>query len=89
VPACPHFGDIAREIATAISFCAGEIAGPIRLTGHSAGGHLVTRMISGEPLLLPDAVLKRIAGVVSISGVHDLRPLMRTDMNDYPAYRHG
>jgi arylformamidase len=26
--------------------------------------------------------LKRIAGVVSISGVHDLRPLMRTEMND-------
>ncbi len=80
---CPdaRIGDIAREIATAVSFCAGEIAGPIRLTGHSAGGHLVTRMISGEPLL-PEAVLKRIAGVVSISGVHDLRPLMQTEMND-------
>lgn len=80
---CPdaRIGDIAREIATAISFCAGEIAGPIRLTGHSAGGHLVTRMISGEALL-PEAVLTRIAGVVSISGVHDLRPIMRTEMND-------
>lgn len=80
---CPNarIGDIAREIATAISFCAGEVAGPIRLTGHSAGGHLVTRMISGEALL-PEAVLERIAGVVSISGVHDLRPLIRTEMND-------
>jgi arylformamidase len=79
---CPdiRIGGIAREIAAAITHAAGRIAGPIRLTGHSAGGHLVTRMISGEALL-PDAVLKRIAGVVSISGVHDLRPLIRTDMN--------
>lgn len=80
---CPdaRIGDIAGEIAAAVRFCAGEIAGPIRLTGHSAGGHLVTRMISGEALL-SEAVLKRIEGVVSISGVHDLRPLMRTEMND-------
>jgi arylformamidase len=69
------------EIAAAIGFAAGAIAGPIRLTGHSAGGHLVTRMISGEPLLSAD-VLGRVAGVTSISGVHDLRPLMRTEMND-------
>lgn len=80
---CPEarIGDIAQEIAAAISFCAGEVSGPIRLTGHSAGGHLVTRMISGEALL-SDTVLERIAGVVSISGVHDLRPIMRTGMND-------
>lgn len=80
---CPDnsISGIAREIATAIEFAAGEVAGPIRLTGHSAGGQLVTRMISGAPLL-PDAVLARIAGVTSISGVHDLRPLMHTEMND-------
>mgnify|MGYP000044142974 CR=1 FL=1 len=80
---CPdaRISGISREIAAAIAFCASEIAGPIHLTGHSAGGHLVTRMISGDALL-PDAVLARIAGVVSISGVHDLRPVMRTAMND-------
>ena len=80
---CPDnriFG-IGREVATAISLAAKEIAGPIRLTGHSAGGQLVTRMISGVPLL-PEAVLDRIEGVTSISGVHDLRPLMRTEMNE-------
>jgi arylformamidase len=38
-------------------------------------------MISGSPLLPPE-VLGRIAGVTSISGVHDLRPVMRTEMND-------
>lgn len=80
---CPDnsISGIAREIAAAIGFAAGEVAGPIRLTGHSAGGELVTRMISGAPLL-SDAVLARIAGVTSISGVHDLRPLMRTEMNE-------
>ncbi|WP_417436349.1 alpha/beta hydrolase [Hoeflea sp.] len=72
---------IAREIAAAVSFAAKEVSGPIRLTGHSAGGQLVTRLISGTPLL-DDEVLGRVAGVVSISGVHDLRPLMETEMND-------
>jgi arylformamidase len=80
---CPQarISDIGGEIAAAISFAAGAIAGPIRLAGHSAGGHLVTRMISGEPLL-PADVLGRVAGVTSVSGVHDLRPLMLTEMND-------
>ena len=80
---CPDnsISGIAAEIAAAISFAAAEVGGPIRLTGHSAGGQLVTRMISGAPLL-PDAILSRIAGVTSISGVHDLRPLMHTEMND-------
>jgi arylformamidase len=80
---CPdaRISGISGEIAAAITFCASEIEGPIHLTGHSAGGHLVTRMISGDALL-PDALLARIAGVVSISGVHDLRPVMRTAMND-------
>lgn len=80
---CPdaRISEISGEIATAIAFCASEIKGPIHLTGHSAGGHLVTRMISDD-VLLPDSVLARISGVVSISGVHDLRPVMRTAMND-------
>jgi len=80
---CPEnrIAGIGREIAAAIALAATQVAGPIRLTGHSAGGQLVTRMISGTPLL-SDEVLGRIAGVTSISGVHDLRPLMRTEMND-------
>jgi acetyl esterase/lipase len=80
---CPEnsISGIAQEIAAAIGAAAKEVSGPIRLTGHSAGGQLVTRMISGTPLLPPE-VLGRIAGVTSISGVHDLRPVMRTEMND-------
>lgn len=57
------------------------IAGPVHLTGHSAGGHLVTRMASNTSPL-PEAVRARIGNVVSISGVHDLRPLMRIANNE-------
>lgn len=79
---CPEVrvADITNEVARAIAVAAEMIAGPIRLTGHSAGGHLVTRMISATSPL-PPAVRDRVAVSISISGVHDLRPMMRTAMN--------
>jgi acetyl esterase/lipase len=70
---------ITAEVATAIGVAAGLVAGPIRLAGHSAGGHLVTRMVCKG--VLADDLAQRIVQVVSVSGVHDLRPLMRTQMN--------
>lgn len=79
---CPQarVGDIVREIGAAISDAAGDIDGPIHLTGHSAGGHLVTRMVAaGSPL--PADIRARVKTVVSISGVHDLRPLVATGLN--------
>ncbi len=72
---------ITREIGRAIEHVAGLVAGPVRLAGHSAGGHLVTRMTCSDSSL-PQSVLRRIQHVVSISGVHDLRPLLRTQMNE-------
>ena len=80
---CPdaRISDIAREIASAIAAVAGEVDGPLVLSGHSAGGQLAARMVSGEPVLAP-ALRDRIAGVVPISGVFDLRPIRRTTMND-------
>lgn len=73
--------DITAEIAAAIAAAAAAIvAGPIRLAGHSAGGHLVTRMLCDDGRLEP-AVYNRIAATLSISGLHDLRPLMQTKMN--------
>jgi acetyl esterase/lipase len=56
------------------------IEGPLYLTGHSAGGHLVTRMISATSPL-PDSVRARVRHTVTISGVHDLRPMLKTAMN--------
>src|SRR5436190_3067181 len=79
---CPdiRIGGIVREIGAAISFAAKEVEGPLYLAGHSAGGHLVSRMIA-QPVVLPEDVRRRITHVVSISGVHDLRPMMKTAMN--------
>jgi acetyl esterase/lipase len=79
---CPdiRISGIVGEIARAVAAAAGIVEGPVRLTGHSAGGHLVTRIICADSPL-PAAVRTRIANTVSISGVHDLRPMMRTRMN--------
>lgn len=80
---CPDIrvGGIVREVGAAIEAAAGMIGGAIRLTGHSAGGHLVSRMIcTSSPL--PESVRNRIVNTVSISGVHDLRPMMATAMNE-------
>lgn len=72
---------ITRQVADAIAVLAARIPGPIRLAGHSAGGHLVSRMACLDAPL-PAGVQGRIAHVLSISGLHDLRPLMRTTLND-------
>jgi len=76
-----RIGGIVREVGQAVGHAAELVPGPIRLTGHSAGGHLASRMVA-EPSPLPTAVLARVAHVVSISGLHDLRPLMRISMNE-------
>lgn len=76
---CPdaRISQITREIGTAISAAADLVAGPIALAGHSAGGHLVSRMAC-EDAPVAATVAARLAGIVSISGLHDLRPLRRT-----------
>ncbi len=71
--------EITAQIACAIECAAAQVSGPIHLTGHSAGGHLVTRMLCTDTRL---AVRERVAHVLSISGVHDLRPLMAAQMNE-------
>ncbi|AUR08996.1 alpha/beta hydrolase [Phaeobacter inhibens] len=78
---CPEvrIADITQQIATAVTAIAAEVEGPISLAGHSAGGHLVARMLDRE--LLPEEVGERIAAVVPISPIADLRPLLRTTMN--------
>ena len=79
---CPdvRIGDITTQIAQAICHAAAQIpTGPLTLAGHSAGGHLVARMLA--PKTLPTPIAARIAQVVPISPVADLRPLLKTDMN--------
>ena len=81
-PLCPDvsIADITRHVGMAIEAAASAVSGPIFLTGHSAGGHLVTRMVSATTPL-SQATQDRIVHTLSLSGVHDLRPLMRTTMN--------
>ncbi|MCO5156245.1 MAG: alpha/beta hydrolase fold domain-containing protein [Aquamicrobium sp.] len=80
---CPdiRISGIVGEVARAVEAAAGMVEGPVRLAGHSAGGQLVTRMICADSPL-PGAVRARIVNTVSISGLHDLRPLIRTKMNE-------
>jgi acetyl esterase/lipase len=70
-----------REVAASIEQAATEVSGPIRLIGHSAGGHLVTRMLCAD-VPLAAGVRSRIAHVVSLSGLHDLRPFLKLAMNE-------
>jgi acetyl esterase/lipase len=72
---------ITRSIVRFLASAAQTVAGPIALAGHSAGGHLATRMLCRDVALAGGAA-ERIARTVSISGVHDLRPLLRTQMNE-------
>lgn len=66
---CPdvHVSDITQQIDAAVR----GLQGPLRLTGHSAGGHLVARL-AGMP---------NVARVLPISAVTDLTPLLQTKMN--------
>ena len=78
---CPDvaIAEITRQTAVAVQAAAARVDGPIVLAGHSAGGHLVARVCTDE--LLPAPVFTRIAHVMPISPVSDLRPLLNTSMN--------
>ncbi|MGI9507535.1 MAG: alpha/beta hydrolase [Geminicoccaceae bacterium] len=75
---CPEarIRDISKEIGQFLEKVAAAFPLPIHLSGHSAGGHLATTSDALDRL--PD---QRVVKVVSISGVHDLRPLLKTSMN--------
>lgn len=79
---CPdvRITQITRQVASALAHVAGRTQGPIALAGHSAGGHLVARMM--DPLITPSDIRGRIAQVMPISPVADLGPLMETSMNE-------
>lgn len=74
-----HICEITQQIARAIDAAAKATQGPIVLTGHSAGGHLVARMRCTDVAL---TAADRLQNIVPISPLSDLRPLMQTTMND-------
>lgn len=75
-----RISEITREIARAVEAAAALVPGPIRLAGHSAGGHLISRMLCADVEMNP-TVRARIRKAVPISPVGDLRPLLDTSMN--------
>lgn len=80
---CPEnrIAGIGKEISAAITKAAELVGGPIVLTGHSAGGQLVARMMTTTSPL-GETIRKRIRHILAISGLHDLRPIMRRSMNE-------
>ena len=72
---------ITQQVQKAITVASEAVSGPIVLTGHSAGGHLVAHTMCTDSAL-PQSVLARIKHCLPISGVFDLRPLLWTAMND-------
>lgn len=81
-PLCPEvrIAAITRSIAAAVSALAAQVAGPIVLAGHSAGGHLALRMVCPDTAL-PGAVRGRLRRVMAISPLADLAPLIEMPMN--------
>ena len=75
-----RIAEITTEIAAATNAVAKLGSGPLRLAGHSAGGHLVARMMCRD-VPLSDQAAQRLDRVVSVSGLHDLRPLRRLAKN--------
>ena len=73
-----------QEIARAVEVAAGLVAGPVVVTGHSAGGHLSARMGCADVTL--SAPVKR---VVPISPLADLEPHLPHRDERRPAPRCG
>ena len=69
---CPaiRISGITRQIKSAVECVAQAVDGPIFLTGHSAGGHLVARLCC-EDIMLQEEVANRIQRIVPISGLFD------------------
>lgn len=75
-----RIASITGSICEAVMQIAAVIPGPIALAGHSAGGHLVARQVCADSGLA-ERVAARVERVVPISGLHDLRPLLRLALN--------
>ena len=72
---------ITQEISTAVEHLGKTGTGPLRLIGHSAGGHLVSRMMCDDINFGP-VTKQRLDRVLSVSGLHDLRLLQRLAKNE-------
>ncbi len=72
---------ITQDVTAALTVAATKVSGPLRLTGHSAGAHLVARLLCDDHKLAEN-IFSRLAHVVPVSGIFDLRPLTLCRMNE-------
>lgn len=82
-PLCPEvsLASLCASVARGLNTVAEQYTGDLVIAGHSAGGHLTALMVSQLSDVNP-ATRRRIRRAVSISGLHDLRPMtFTTDLN--------
>jgi len=84
---CPavSVADIVAQANRAIALLARDgarlgIAGPLVVAGHSAGGHLAAMAVA-TPSAAFGTDAHPVRGALSLSGVHDLTPLLLSSMN--------
>jgi acetyl esterase/lipase len=70
-----RISEITTEVAQAVTAASAHVAGPVVVTGHSAGGHLAARMGCA------DLALPQVRRMVPISPLSELEPLRLTAMN--------
>jgi arylformamidase len=71
-----RIADMTAEMVAAIGAIAKQVAGPVVVTGHSAGGHLAARMGCA------DLDLPQVVRVVPISPLSDLEQIAQTKMQE-------
>ena len=82
-----RISSVTGSIIQAVERIASETTGPLRLIGHSAGGHLVSRLMCKK--VLAHKTLQRVEKAISVSGIYDLRPLLNTKMNEVLGLTHA
>jgi arylformamidase len=71
-----RISDMTQEMVAATAAIAAQVAGPVVVTGHSAGGHLSARMGCA------DVAVASVVRVVPISPLSDLEPIAVTKMQE-------
>lgn len=74
-----RLSEMTQQVATSITTASKLVAGPIVVSGHSAGGHLSARMACTDQ---NHDWTARLTRVVPMSPLADLHPIMQTDMNE-------
>lgn len=75
-----RISEMTLSIRSAVEAIAQKTRGPLILVGHSAGGHLVSRLLCEDGV--GSEVAKRLQRVMPISPLSDLRPFLQLKMND-------